>query len=178
VKRDAVKPAGPITGPRRRSRVYRAPTIDRVTALAEVLLLAAGIAGCAQSGGVPGTPTLSKPWMLGIERMRGDPELELPFTNRFMADLSAMPNVQVVLLGNDRNGFLFNGWSGGKVLVSPWLHREGTCMNVTYTIFRSGQQQAVFGLVIAPVPAGVEPDSACVDRAAAQFYQALVVQGL
>ena len=156
----------------------RTPTTDRVTALAEVLLLAASVAGCAQSGGVRETPALSKPWMLGIEQMRGDAPLELPFTNRFIADLSAMPNAQVVFLGNDRNGLLFNAWSGGKILVSPWLHREGACMNVIYTIFRSGQQQAVLGLAIAPVPAGAEPDAACVDRAAGQFYQALVAQGL
>jgi hypothetical protein len=40
------------------------------------------------------------------------------------------------------------------------------------------EQQGVFGLVIPPMPAGVEPDSACVDRAATQFYQSLVRQGL
>jgi hypothetical protein len=32
--------------------------------------------------------------------------------------------------------------------------------------------------VVAAMPAGVEPDSACVDRAAAQFYRTLVIQGL
>jgi hypothetical protein len=154
------------------------PTTDRVTALAEVLLLVAGMAGCAPSGTAPEPLALSKPWMLGIERMRGDAGLELPFTNRFITDLSAMPKAQVVFLGSDRNSFLFNAWSGGKVLVSPWLHHEGTCMKLTYTIYRSGQQQAVFGLLIAPVPAGAEPDAACVDRAAGQFYQALAAQGL
>lgn len=152
----------------------------RMTAPATILLLAAGMAGCVQTqpGGTVATTALSKPWMLGIERMRLDPEPQLPFTNRFIADLSAMPNAQVVFLGSDRNSFLFSGWSGGKVLVSPWLHGEGNCMTLTYTIFQTGEQQAVFGLVIPPLPAGVEPDSACVDRAATQFYQALVKQGL
>ncbi len=152
----------------------------RMTAPATILLLAAGMAGCVQTqrGGTVATTALSKPWMLGIERMRLDPEPQLPFTNRFIADLSAMPNAQVVFLGSDRNSFLFNGWSGGKVLVSPWLHGEGNCMTLTYTIFQAGEQQAVFGLVIPPMPAGAEPDSACVDRAATQFYQALVRQRL
>ena len=156
----------------------RTPTMHRMTALAKVLLLAAGVAGCAEPSGVPGTTALSKSWMLGIERMRGDPAPQLPFTNRFIADLAAMPSAQVVFLGDDRNSFLFNAWSGGKVLVSPWLHGEGNCMTLTFTIFQSGEQQAVFAQVIAPMPAGVEPDSACVDRAAGQFYQTLVKQGL
>jgi hypothetical protein len=116
--------------------------------------------------------------MLGTERMHGDPQPQLPFTNRLIADLAAMPRMQVVFLGSDRNSLLFSAWSGDKVLVSPWLHGDGNCMIVTYTIFQSGQQQAVFGLTIAPMPAGTEPDSACVDRAAAQFYHALVTQGL
>ena len=151
-----------------------------MTIPAMLLLLATGMTGCAptQPGGSPAMPALSKPWMLGIERMRADPEPQLPFTNRFIADLSAMPNVQVVFLGSDRNSFAFNGWSGGKVLVSPWLHGDGNCMTLTYTIFQAGEQQAVFGLVVPPTPVGAEPDSACVDRAATQFYQALVRQGL
>ncbi len=156
----------------------RTSTTGGPLALATVLLSAAGLFGCVPPSGVPGTTALSKPWMLGIERMRGDPEQQLPFTNRFIADLAAMPQVQVVFVGNDRNGFLFNAWSGGKVLVSPWLHGEGNCMNLTYTIFQSGEQQAVFGVVIGTMPAGTEPDSACVDRAAAQFYRTLVIQGL
>ena len=51
-------------------------------------------------------------------------------------------------------------------------------MTFTYAILQTGQQQAVFGLVIPPLAAGQEPDSACVDRAATQFYQALAIQGL
>ncbi len=108
--------------------------------------------------------------------MRGDPAPQFPYTNRFLADLAAMPKVQVVYVGDDRNSFLFNAWKGDKVLVSPWLHGEGNCMNLTYTIFQSGEKQAVLGLAVPPMPAGLEPDSACVDRAATQFYQALVVQ--
>jgi len=152
--------------------------MDRGIALATVLLSAAGMAGCVQPTNVPGTTTLRKTWMFGIEQMRNDPAPQLPFTNRFIADLAAMPQVQVVFVGNERNSFLFSNWSGGKVLVSPWLRGQDNCMNLTYTIFQSGQQQAVFGLVIPPTPAGTEPDSACVDRAAGQFYQALVMQGL
>jgi len=156
----------------------RTPAMDRVTSQAKVLLVAAGLAGCVQQGGAPGPTALSQAWMLGIERMKNDPAPQLPFTNRFIADLAAMPRVQVVFLGETRNNPLFEAWSGGKILVSSWLHGEGNCMNLTYTIFQSGEQQSVYGLVIAPLQAGVEPDSACVDRAASQFYQALVTQGL
>ena len=116
--------------------------------------------------------------MFGIDRMGGDPEPQLPFTNRMIADLAAMPNVRVVSLDSYRNVPLFQSWQGGRVLVSPWLHGEGNCMNITYTIFQEGEREAVFGLVIPPTPAGQEPDSACVDRATTQFYQALVIQGL
>jgi hypothetical protein len=117
-------------------------------------------------------------WMFGIERMRGDPEPQLPYTNRFIANLAAMPSVQVVYVSDDRNGPLFNAWKGRKVLVSPWLRGEGDCMNITYTIFQAAQQQVVLGWIVPAMPAGFEPDSACVDRASAQFYRALVVQGL
>ena len=116
--------------------------------------------------------------MFGVEQMRGDPEPQLPYTNRFIADLAAMPSVQVIYLGSERDRFAFNAWTSGKVLVAPWLRGEGNCMNITYTIFASGQQQAVFGEVVRAMLAGTEPDSSCVDRAAAQFYRALVVQGL
>jgi hypothetical protein len=153
-------------------------TIDSMLALVVILLSAAGTTGCVQPSGTSGATALSKPWTLGIERMHGDPEPQLPFSNRFIADLAAMPRVQVVFLGPDRNSFAFSAWSDGKVLVEPWLHGEGNCMNFTYTIFQSGQQQGVFGQVVPTMPAGVEPDSACVDRAAGQFYQTLVMQGL
>jgi hypothetical protein len=116
--------------------------------------------------------------MLGIERMQGDPMPRLPFTNRLIADVAAMPKTQVVFLGMQDNSFLFDAWQGPKLRIAPWLHGEGNCMNLSYTIFDAGQQQGLFGLIIAPLPAGVEPDSACVDRAASQFYQALILQGL
>jgi hypothetical protein len=151
---------------------------DPEMALAVLLLSAICMTGCVQPSGTSGATALSKSWMVGIERMRGDPEPQLPFTNRFIADLAAMPRVQVVFLGPDRNSFAFSAWTAGKVLVSPWLHGEGNCMNITYTIFQSGEQEAVFGQVIPPTLAGAEPDSACVDRAAGQFYQTLVLQGL
>ena len=117
-------------------------------------------------------------WMFGIVRMRGYPAPQLPYTNQFIAALAAMPAVKIVYVGDDTNRFAFNAWAGGKVLVSPWLRGEGNCMNITYTIFQAGQQQAVFGQVVPAMYAGTEPDSACVDRASGQFYQALVVQGL
>ena len=47
---------------------------------------------------------------------------------------------------------------GGKLLVSPWLHGDGNCMTITYTLLQSGQQQAAFGLVIPSLAAGQEPD--------------------
>ncbi len=145
--------------------------------LALMLLAGAGTAAC-QPVGVPGATALRTSWMFGIERMRGDPEPQLPYTNRFIADLAAMPGVQIVYVSDDRNGPLFDSWKGNKLLVSPWLRGEHNCMNITYTIFLSGQQQAAFGVVVPTLPAGTEPDSACVDRASAQFYQSLVVQGL
>lgn len=143
------------------------------------MLVAMGLTGCVpHPTDVPAPATLSHVWMFGIERMRGDPEPQLPYTNRMIAVLAAMPNVQVVYIGEGRNGPLFASWQGDKLKVSPWLHGEGNCMNITYTILQTGQQQAVFGLMIPPLAAGVEPDSTCVDRAATQFYQALAIQGL
>jgi hypothetical protein len=149
----------------------------RISAPASIILAAIVTTAC-QPIGVPGSTALRQSWMFGVERMRGDPEPQLPYTNQFIADLAAMPSVQVVFMGDERNRFAFNAWTGGKVLVSPWLRGEGNCMNITYTIFQSGQQQSVFGQVIPATPAGTEPDSACVDRAAGQFYRALVIQGL
>jgi len=122
--------------------------------------------------------TLRRSWMFGVERMTGDPGPQLPYTNRMIADLAAMPNVQVVFVGDERNRSAFASWHGDKLSISPWLHGEGNCMNITYSILQSGQRQATFGLAIAPLAAGQEPDSACVDRAATQLYQALALQGL
>jgi hypothetical protein len=154
----------------------------RATALLG-LLGALCLAACVQPAGVSGTGSLGQQWMFGIERMRGDPLPQLPYTNRFLADLAGMPNVQVVYLGAPENAALFASWSGGRLRVSPWLRGETwggglSCMNVTYTIVQSGQPQGNFGLVIPPPAAGTESDPACVDRAAGAFYQTLVVQGL
>jgi hypothetical protein len=102
----------------------------------------------------------------------------LPFTNRFLADLAAMPNTQVVYLGKADNAFLFNAWRGNKLRVATWLHGDRACMAITYWVTQLGVQQGVFGLVVPPLPAGIEPDAACVDRAATDFYVALVAQGL
>lgn len=143
-----------------------------------VLPAALVAASCAQPVGVPAPVTLSDPWMLGVAAMKGDPAPQLPFTNRFIADLAATPNVRVVYVETDYNDHAFSNWAGDKIRVSPWLHAEDNCMNLTYTVFQSGQQQAVFGLVVARPPAGIEPESACVDRAATEFYRALVIQGL
>jgi hypothetical protein len=153
------------------------PLVNRTVGLATMLSVS-GLVACTPPIGVPEGAALARPWLFGIEQMREDPGPQLPLTNRFLANLSAMPNVQVIYEGNERNSFLFSAWTGDKVLVSPWLHGGGNCMNITYTIFRSGQQQTILGLVIAPMPAGVEPDSACVDRAASEFYQAMVVEGM
>ncbi len=68
-------------------------------------LLSAGAAGC-QPVSVPWPMSLTRSWMFGIETMRGDPAPELPYPNRFLADLAAMPKVQVVYVGDDRNSFI------------------------------------------------------------------------
>ena len=111
----------------------RAPTGNRL-AFALIVLAGVGTTSC-QPVGVPGSTALQKSWMFGIERMRGDPEPQLPYTNQFIANLAAMPSVQIVYVGDERNRFAFNAWTGGKVPVSPWLRGEGNCMNITYTIF-------------------------------------------
>jgi hypothetical protein len=159
------------------SRRRIGPEPRRITILAASLLGALGAAGC-QPVGVPPATALRRSWLIGVERMRDDAGPQLPYTNRLIADLSAMPNVSVVYAGDDRNSFLFNASKDDKVLVSPWLHTEGHCMNVTYAVYQSGQQRAIFGLAVAWPPAGVEPDSACVDRAARQLYEAMVLQGM
>jgi len=122
-------------------------TGNRSWAFAVTVLAGAGTISC-QPAGVPGSTALQKSWMFGIERMRGDPEPQLPYTNQFIANLAAMPSVQIVYVGDERNSYAFNAWTGGKALVSPWLRGEGNCMNITYTIFVTGQQRAVFGQVV------------------------------
>ena len=129
---------------------------------------------------MPGTPptTLSQTWMIGIERMRNDPLLLAPFTNRFLADLAAMPMVQVVFVGADRNDQMFSAYSGSKLRVYPALRTGNGCMELSYSVFQAGQLVVTYGLVVPPLPAGPEPNSACVDRAAASFYQSMASEGL
>jgi hypothetical protein len=139
-----------------------------------LLIGASLLGGCV----APAPAPLAGPWMIGIERMANDAPLVLPFTNRFLADLAAMPNTQVVYVGTPENAFLFDAWRGNRLRVAPWLHSERSCMSMTYWVTQAGQSQGTFGLVVPSLPAGLEPDSACVDRAAGDFYAALVVQGL
>jgi hypothetical protein len=127
---------------------------------------------------IPAPDTLVQTWMFGLERMRDDPLLLAPYTNRFLAGLAAQPKVRVVFVGGELNQFLFTALPAPKLRVMSWLRGQGSCMEITYTITQAGQQMATFGLVVPPLPAGPEPDSACVDRAATEFYRALVLQGL
>ena len=121
---------------------------------------------------------LAQTWLFGIERMRDDPLLLAPYTNRLIADLAAQPNVRVISLASEPNGFLFNTVGAPKLRVMAWLRGEGQCMQFSYSVVSAGQQMATFGLTVPPLPAGPEPDSACVDRAVTELYRALVLQGL
>jgi len=127
---------------------------------------------------VPPAPTLSQFWMIGIEHISGDPMMLQPATNQFLMDLAGMPNTQVVYLGADRNPLLFSAYTKDKLRVRAALGGPRNCMEITYTLQLPGQPESTFGLVIAALPAGPEPVSACVDRAASNFYQALAQQGL
>ena len=146
------------------------------------LLPAAAILGactCAYWGTQPGAAcpaALPTTWMIGIEVMRDDVPPTLPFTNRLLADFAAMPNTQVVYLGTAQNEFLFSAYRGNKLRLGAWLHGGGACMTATYTIYQSGVQMDRLGLVVPKLQAGAEPYSACVDRFATDFYQALVLQ--
>src|SRR5690348_15245547 len=102
-----------------------------------VRLIVLGLAGCVQPVGVPPATTLSRAWLVGVERMRDDAGPQLPFTNRFIADLSAMPKLNVVYVNDDRYSFLFNTSRDERVLISPWLHSGGHCMDLTYTVYQS-----------------------------------------
>lgn len=140
-------------------------------------IVASLIGACTPVIGPP-PATLGQTWMIGLERMRDDSLLMMPFTNRLQAALAAMPNTQVIFVGAPRNDPLFSAFPGNKMRVYPWLHGEGNCMEFSYTVFQSGQVQATFSHVVPALAAGEEPDSACVDRAATSFYQALALQGL
>jgi hypothetical protein len=145
--------------------------------------LASGlVAGCvpvpSQSPPLAAPDALSQRWMIGVERIHNDPLLLAPFTNRFLATLAGMPKVQVIFLGVGQNEHLFSAYAGDKLRVDASLRAGNNCMEITYTINQAGQQQATYGLVVPALPAGPEPDPACVDRAATSFYQALAAQGL
>ncbi len=140
--------------------------------------IAAGLGGGCTALFAPPPATLSQSWMIGIERMRDDSLLMMPFTNRLLAALAGMPNTQVVFVGGGRNDPLFSAYAGNKLRVYPWLRGEGDCMQFSYSVFQAGQQVATYSLVVPALAAGEEPDSACVDRAASGFYQALAVQGM
>ena len=112
----------------------------RPLAMVCLLLTASLLGACAcQCAGPPvagasGPTQLSQRWMIGIERIQGDVLPVLPYTNRFLADLAAMPNTLVVYLGPERNGFLFAADAARKLRVAPILHGEGNCMTFTYTV--------------------------------------------
>ena len=143
--------------------------------LSGVLWIALG--GCVPvAAPVPSASSLRQIWLIGIERMRNDPEPSLPFTNRFLFDLAAMPNVQVVYL-NRENALLFAFDSVRRIRVAPWLRGEGNCMTLIYTPAVSGQQSLNLGAIVGSLPAGTEFDSACVDRAATEFYYTLIREG-
>jgi hypothetical protein len=165
----------------RRCRTHAAATTERRVCCWRNLCvaLAAGVAGsCTPVYYTTAPTTLSQTWMIGIERMRNDPLLLAPNTNRFLAVLAAMPQVQVVFVGADRNDQMFSAYTGNKLRVYPALRTDNACMEFSTSVFRAGQQVVTYGLVVPPLPAGPEPDSACVDRAAASFYQSMVSEGL
>ena len=143
--------------------------------LAAAVLLMLG--GCTPAQ--PDQPaSLTRQWMIGIAPMTNDPVLMHPSANRFLATLAAMPKTSVVWLGSDVNVQQFNVWPGDKLLVRPTLHAGADCMQFTYAVERGGQQRGLYGLVVPALPAGPEPDPACIDRAASDFYRQLVRQGL
>jgi hypothetical protein len=142
-----------------------------------ITMVAALLGGCTPANYTP-PPTLSQQWMIGVEAMDNDPVQMQPFTNRFMAALAGMPKTQLVWLGSDVNAHRFSAYPADKLLVRSSLRANGSCMQITYTVMRGGQNVGSYGLVIAPPLAGVEPTDACVDRAASEFYRELAQQGL
>ncbi|MBS0559458.1 MAG: hypothetical protein JSR21_05335 [Proteobacteria bacterium] len=116
-------------------------------------------------------------WMIGVERMIGDVDPRLPFTNRLLADLAAMPNVQSVYIGTPRNDWPFSAGREWRIRLAPWLYNDAACMTATYTVTVGGQIQGTYGLVTPRLAAGTETDLGCIDRFATAFYLALVRQG-
>jgi hypothetical protein len=150
--------------------------------LPAILLPAAIMLGgctCAYWGTQPGAAcpaALPTTWMIGVELVRDDVPPTAPFTNRLLADFAAMPHTQVLYLGSAQNEFLFSAYAGNKLRLGAWLHGDGACMTAIYTIYQAGVQMDRLGLRVPRLAAGTEPDSACVDRFATGFYQALVLQ--
>lgn len=138
--------------------------------------IAAGLAGC-QFQPAPPPPSLDQTWLFGVERVVNDPLILKPVTNRLLADLAAMPNVQVITLADPPNGFDFSAYPANKLRLYPALHAAGHCMEFTYTVYQQGQQLGTFGLVVPALAAGPELDEACTDRAATFLYQAIAGQG-
>ncbi len=143
-----------------------------------LLCLLALAAGC--TGGPPGGAqpvALSQRWMIGVEPMTGDALPLLPFTDRLLVDLAAMPDVQAVFVGSTRNAVPFAASAIRRITLRPWLHGEGNCMTASYTVHASGQDLGSYALVTPAPLAGSETDLACIDRFATQFYGSLVRQG-
>ncbi len=136
------------------------------------------LAGCAAYPPGAGAPLyLSHTVLIGIEPIVGDPMPGLPFTNRLLNGLAAMPDMQVVFLGSPRNAWPFGADPAWRIRLSPWLHGEGYCMTAQYTTYAAGQQQGIYGIITPPLSAGTETDLECVDRFATDFYRALGRQG-
>lgn len=152
------------------------------------IVLAGMLAGCAAHSTNPScavcaaaadVPTqLSQRWLLGVGTMAGDPKLLRPYTNRFMADLGAMPGVKIVDISPAWNAHYFRTSEDDRIEVVPVLHAEGNCMEITYTVYRHGVEHGRSGLVVTPLYAGPESDGACIDRAATQLYLAMARAGL
>lgn len=136
-------------------------------------------AACApQPANTPRPVFLAQRWTVGVVHMQGDVGIRLPYTNQFITALGAMPNVSVLYLGTREEQSAFENERGPRVKVEPWLGLNGACMSSTYTIYQKSELRSMFGLVTPAPAAGEEPQSACVDRAATQLYQAMVLQGM
>jgi hypothetical protein len=146
------------------------------------VVLAVWMSGCAHC--VPckqdshgGPVVLRGDWMIGIEPVVGDANPLLPYTNRLLTDLAAMPKIQVIYAGSERNAWPFQAQSGQTIGLAPWLHGDGQCMTANYVVRVSGQETGRYSLITPRLTAGTESDIGCVDRFATGFYLALVRQG-
>ncbi len=155
----------------------RAPLAALLSMLGAALTLVACAYPPGVASGVGGPMYLRHTLLIGIEPMVGDPLPGLPFTNRLLNGLAAMPSTRVVFLGSPRNAWPFGADPVWRLRLSPWLHGEGNCMTAQYTTYAAGQQQGVYGIITPRLAAGTETDLECVDRFATDFYRALVLQG-